>query len=376
MTTIHRAAIPVVGHRPSCMISLMFSRRRFAMLGVALAVAGTALVGCSDSDSTSAPVRFMVANRVINLGHTQLAVAAENGYYGKSEVKYLTSDGTAATVQSIASGTADMGQADTLALAAAAAKGVKSVTAVCSYVAANIYQLLVSDSSDIRSVKDLKGKRIGMTSLGTGTYYNAVLALKSVGLTEKDVKFVTIGSPQAQLDALKKGQLDALSAIDVSIGTFQNLGAKLRTLDFDGATKWQWNVVVAKNDFLKKRPDAVAAVCKGIQSAELFVTKNPAAALASFKDWGGDVGTLSESQNINIIKSRSVTGFVTHPEGDDKWGWLPVDEMDGLAKSYQQLGLYDKPVVVSSIYTNELLDKVQPDKAKVDTDLEEARERK
>lgn len=343
--------------------------------GAALAVAGAALVGCSGGESGGAPVRFMVANRVINLGHTQLAVAVENKYYGDNEVKYLTSDGTAATVQSVASGTADMGQADTLALAAAAAKGVNNVTAVCSYVAANIYQVLVSDSSDIRSVKDLKGKRIGMTSLGTGTYYNAVLALKSAGLTEKDVKFVTIGSPQAQLDALKKGQLDALSSIDVSTGTFQNLGAKLRALDFGGTTKWQWNVVIAKKDFLKKRPDAVAAVCKGIQQAELYVTKNPSAALSVFKDWGGDVGTLSDPQNVNIIKSRSVTGFVTHPEGDDKWGWLPVDEMDGLAESYQQLGLYKKPVKVRSIYTNELLDKVQPDTAKVDADLKEARER-
>lgn len=351
------------------MIGVMVSMRRLAAAVAAVALAVSALAGCSGEDAGGAPMRFMVANRVINLGHTQLAVAVENGYYGGVDVKYLTSDGTAATVQSVAAGTADMGQADTLALAAAAAKGVRNVTAVCSYVAANIYQLLVADSSPIRSVKDLKGKRIGLTSLGTGTYYNAVLALKSAGLDEKDVKFVTIGSPQAQLDALKGGKLDALSSIDVSVGTYQNLGAKLRTLDFGGSTKWQWNVVVARTDVLKKRPDAVASVCKGIQQAELFVAKKPSAALPVFKEWGGDVGTLSEAQNVNIIKARSTAGFVTHPEGKDKWGWLPVDEMDDLADDYQQLGLYDKKVDVAPLYTNELLDKIQPDAKKVESDL-------
>lgn len=315
----------------------------------------------------------MVANRVINLGHTQLAVAETNGYYGATHVKYLTADGTAATVQSVASGTAEMGQADTLSLDAAAAKGVHNVTAVCSYVAANIYQLLVTKSSSIRSAKDLKGKRIAMTSLGTGTYYNAVLALKSAGLTEKDAKFVTIGSPQAQLDALKSGKVDALSSIDVSIGTYRNQGAELRTLDFGGSTKWQWNVVIARNDVLKKRRAAVASVCKGIQQAELFVTKDPTAALSTFKKWGGDVGTLPDTQNVNIIKSRSTTGFVTYPEGKDKWGWLPVNQMDALAEDYRQLGLYDKNVNVSPMYTNELLDDIQPDSKKVDADIKDGK---
>lgn len=355
----------------------MVSRRRLAAGFAAVALIAGALSGCSGSESEDGePVRFMVANRVINLGHTQLAVAEEKGYYGDKDVKYLTSDGTAATVQSVASGTADMGQADTLSIAAAAAKGVQNVTAVCSYVAANIYKLLVLESSDISSAEDLKGKRIGLTSLGTGTYYNAVLALKSVGLTEKDVRFVTIGSPQAQLDALKAGQVDALSSIDVSVGTFKNLGAELRALDFGGSTTWQWNVIIARNDVLEERRADVAAVCKGIQQAELFVTKDPAAALSVFKDWGGDVGTLSDEKNINIIKARSTTGFVTHSESGDKWGWLPVEEMGGLADDYQQLGLYEKKVDVSEMYTNDLLDDIQPDAQQVRTDVEGARDGK
>lgn len=362
------------GARVPCIISVTRSGRQLAAALAAVALASV-LSGCAGTDTASAPVRYMVANRVINLGHTQLAVAKEKGYYGDVDVKYLTSDGPPATVQRVASGVADMGQADTLALAAAAAKGVRNVTAVCSYVAANIYQLLVPKTSTVRSVKDLKGKKIGLTSLGAGTYYNAVLALKSVGLTEKDVKFVTIGSPQGQLDALTAGKVDAVSSIDVTVGLYRNLGAKLRPLDFSGSTKWQWNVVVARNDVLKKRPADVAAVCKGIQQAELFVTKDPAAALSVFKDWGGDVGTLSDKQNVNIIKGRSSDGFVTHPEGNDKWGWLPVDEMPGLADEYQHLGLYEKKADVSAMYTNDLLDDIQPDPKKVETDVKDTRDR-
>ena len=102
------------------------------------------------------PVRFMVANPVINLGHVHLGVAQGQGYYKEAnvEVSYLTSPGTVAVVQGVAAGNADMGQADTLALDAAVAQGVSEVKAVCSYVANNIYYLVVAEVSTIQSAAD------------------------------------------------------------------------------------------------------------------------------------------------------------------------------------------------------------------------------
>ena len=319
------------------------------------------------SGGSGTEVNFMVANPVITLGHTQLAIAAEKHFYSdeKTKVKYLTSQGTVAVMQAVASGTADMGQADTLAVDAAAEKGVKNVKAVCSYVASNIYSLAVVSDSPITSVSQLKGKKIGITSLATGVYYNALVTLKQAGLSADDVQFVTMGSDAALLKALKSKSIDAVAAIDVNVGTYKNQGVDLRLFHPSGPISWQFNVVVANDDFLKSHRDAVVGVCKAIQEAEYLVSKQPQEAFDLFKQWGGDVSGLTPEQGVNIIRSRSDAGFRTYPEGGNKWGWMNVEAMPELASLYKTLGLLKTSVDVTSAYTNDLLPDLQFDPGRV-----------
>lgn len=349
----------------------MWRVRTAGALGALLALGACSNTGEAAEGSATT---FMVANQVINLGHTHLAVAQELGYFGETEVDYLTADGTVAATQAVATGGADFAQSDTQALATALSKGVDNLTAICAYVPNNIYQVVVPEDSDIESPADLAGKRIGLGSLGTGTYYNARLALGSVGLEEDDVEFVTIGSQAGQLQALQSGQVDALSAIDVTIGTFANQGAQLRPLAQDGASEWQWNIVIGRTDVVESDPDLAADVCRGIQQAQHLVKESPEAAFAVFQDWGGDIGALSPEEGRNIITARSEAGFTTYDEGGNRWGWLNVDEMDTLAASYRDLGLFDEDVSVASAYSNALLDQIQPDDEQVRSDIGRATE--
>jgi NitT/TauT family transport system substrate-binding protein len=324
----------------------------------------------SDASPAADPtaVTFMVANPVINLGHTQLAVAQQLGYYdeGNVDVEYLTSDGTVAAVQAVATGSANMAQSDTLAIDAAVAQEVDNVTAVCSYVAQNIYYIVVPEDSDIQSVADLAGKRIGLSSLATGVYYNARVALENEDIDpETGVEFVTIAEPAAQLNALQTGEVDALSIIDVSVGTFENQGVDLRTFQASGPMEWQWNVVIVNDDFLAEHRDAVTAVCRGIQKAEHFVATSPEAAVAVFTDWGGDAGGVEPELAANVVRNRAEPGFKTYEEGDGQWGWINVDQMDELAALYLELGLIEQEIDVSGAYTNDLVPDLQFDEAEV-----------
>ncbi|MBR6533150.1 MAG: TAXI family TRAP transporter solute-binding subunit [Clostridia bacterium] len=67
---------------------------------------------------------------------------------------------------------------------------------------------LVTVNPDIKSVADLKDKKVSIGAPGSGVYFNAVDVLAAAGLTEKDIK------PQYQnfdesADALKDGKIDA-----------------------------------------------------------------------------------------------------------------------------------------------------------------------
>lgn len=346
--------------------------RRLLVVAAACALLVTGLAG--SGTGSPARVRFMVANPVINLGHTHLAVAQRKGYFKDSsvEVEFLTSDGTVATVRALAAGATDMGQADTLSMGAAIAQGVDEVAAVCSYLASNIYWLVTSEESAVQKVADLKGRKIAVASLGTGLYFHARVMVQEAGLNpEKDVEFVTMAQPAAQLDALRRGTVDAISTFDSVIATFQNQGARLRLFPIQsGPMQWQWNVVAVRKAFLDRNRDAVAGVCRAIQQAEAYVRTSPRAALRMFREWGGDVGTLTEEQAMNIIRFRAERSFIVRPESGNRWGWLPVDHMDELADLYFRLGLLKSKASVKQAYSNALLDRIQPDLARARADAE------
>ena len=63
----------------------------------------------------------------------------------------------------------------------------------------------------LKSVSDLKGKRIGVTSLGSTFHYHLGNVLEKDGLTLNDVKIVPLQAMSAALEALKAKQVDAIA---------------------------------------------------------------------------------------------------------------------------------------------------------------------
>ncbi len=97
---------------------------------------------------------------------------------------------------------------------------------------------LVTTNDDIKSVADLKDKKVSIGAPGSGVYFNAMDVLAAAGLTEKDIK------PQYQnfdesADALKNGQIDAAfivaGAPTPAITELSMTNSKVRIVPVDGA---------------------------------------------------------------------------------------------------------------------------------------------
>ena len=65
-----------------------------------------------------------------------------------------------------------------------------------------------------RSVADLRGRKIGVSSPGSSTNMVANLVLTRAGLKTSDVDFVGVGTSSEALIALRTGQIDAMSNTD------------------------------------------------------------------------------------------------------------------------------------------------------------------
>lgn len=77
---------------------------------------------------------------------------------------------------------------------------------------ANLYpetiHLVVRSGAGIKTVADLKGKRVSLDRKGSGTRVDALLVLGAFGLSADDVEDVAM-APGAAVDALREGEIDA-----------------------------------------------------------------------------------------------------------------------------------------------------------------------
>ncbi|MDO4182814.1 MAG: TAXI family TRAP transporter solute-binding subunit [Coriobacteriia bacterium] len=81
----------------------------------------------------------------------------------------------------------------------------------CFSVVAALYDeavQIVTTDANIKTVADLKGKRVSIGAAGSGVYFNAIDVLGAYGITEADIT-PTYQSFGDSADALKNGQIDA-----------------------------------------------------------------------------------------------------------------------------------------------------------------------
>ena len=131
-----------------------------------------------------------------------------------TNVTAITSGGSAANIDAIDIGDAQLGfsQSDVLAYAYAGERTFEEIGAIDSFsIVAPLYMeqvQIVTLTPDIKTVADLKGKAVSIGAAGSGVYFNAIDVLGAYGLTEDDIK-PTYQSFGDSAEALQDGQIDA-----------------------------------------------------------------------------------------------------------------------------------------------------------------------
>jgi TRAP transporter TAXI family solute receptor len=194
-------------------MSVTFTRRDVARLGLGLA-AGSLLgrsafaqapaffrIGTGGTAGTYYPVGGLIANAISNPPQLLLTAQASNG--------------SVANVNSIVSGALESGfsQAD-VAYWAYTGTGLFEGKGKIEdlRLLANLYpesiHLVAAKSANIKSVADLKGKRVSLDEPGSGTLVDARLILAGWGLKETDVKADFL-KPNQAAEKMRDGGMDA-----------------------------------------------------------------------------------------------------------------------------------------------------------------------
>jgi TRAP transporter TAXI family solute receptor len=199
---------------------------RFFATAAVLAVTGAAgLVGAQEmkffrigtggTGGTYYPIGGLIAQAISNPPGSR--PCAEGGSCGVPGLVAIaqSANGSVANINAIKSGVLESGfsQSDVAFWAYTgtgifADKGkVDSLRAIANLYPESI-QLVARKGSGIKSVKDLKGKRVSLDEPGSGTLVDARIILEAYGLSEKDVTADFI-KPTPAIDKIKDNQLDA-----------------------------------------------------------------------------------------------------------------------------------------------------------------------
>jgi NitT/TauT family transport system substrate-binding protein len=138
-----------------------------------------------------------------------------------------------------------------------------------------------AESSGINTVADLKGKKIGIPTMGSPPFLFASRALAAAGLDpQKDVEWVVV-APDVSGLAISNGTVDAIADSE-PIGSILSKQNKVRTIAdqaADAPYKDEYCcAVVVNGDFAKRDPKSAAAVTRALMRGARWVAENPVAA--------------------------------------------------------------------------------------------------
>ena len=132
--------------------------------------------------------------------------------------------------------------------------------------------IIVPQDSPIRTLADLKGKKIAATRKTSG-HYLLIRGLTQAGLQLKDAELVDLPPPKAQ-EAFLRGEVDAWAIWQPFLAQLQETMPVHFLTDSDGLMNDR-NFYLASRSFASDFPDIVKIVMGETRQMAAWITKNP-----------------------------------------------------------------------------------------------------
>ncbi len=241
------------------------------------------LAGCSASETSKKEANASEEKVTINIGIQQslgpLLIAQKQGWFEEAfakvgaEVKWTEFQSGPPHFEAMASDRLDFGQVGNSPVVAAQAADIpfKEISNSSDGLKANA--ILVQKNSSIRSLKDLKGKKIAVAK-GSSGFNLLYRALDKAGLNpDKDVQIIQLQPDEAQ-PAFETGSVNAWSIWEPFI-TFQKVEHDARVLeDGESLNVYSPGFTIVRTKFANEHPELVVEFLKVYEKARIWQEEN------------------------------------------------------------------------------------------------------
>jgi NitT/TauT family transport system substrate-binding protein len=336
------------------------------MIARLLALGASLLVALSLAPSvpaqTPTKVRVGWCAKTVSSAATPFAIATKMGWFKEDgvEVELVPLSGSGDCVKTVATKEIVYALPSVEPLAAARPQGVKAKIFYTAYQG-NIYGIAVPAESPVQKMTDLKGKNIGVISMGSaGVQIARALAATSGMDPANDINVVVAGEGAQTAAMVRSGQVAALSQYDTQYAMVENAGVKLRVLDTKDIDRFPSNGLLALEETLKARPKEAAAVARGYARGTIFAINNPEAAIRMLyevypqtRPTGKDEATAIRD-DVRVLQAR-IVNWKLDKAGVSKWGENSEANYAAYAEFLLKWGVIKQKVDVHDLITNELI---------------------
>jgi NitT/TauT family transport system substrate-binding protein len=238
-----------------------------------LTLVAFASVAIFSQPGLSQPLKTVTMARTTgSIGMVPLEFAVNRGYFKKQglDVQLITVRQSDVIIAATVSGELNfMDIIPTAILASVRGLPIRTIAVVLKRAP---YVLI--GQPNVRSPEELKGKRIGVSSVGGMSAYVVREILARNGLNpDRDVTFLAIGGTSARTAALFGGTIDAALVVAPENYTLERKGYRRLLLASD-YVNYPLSGVAASADFLAKNKTVAVAFLKGLLEGAKFTREN------------------------------------------------------------------------------------------------------
>lgn len=296
-----------------------------------------------------------------------ISAAKQLGYYAAENltVKYVNTQGSIDAIQIVGAGGADITPSDAGAALGAIEKG-GDVVVIGGLVQNWPWSIAtLASNTDIKTPADLKGKKIGIISRGSGSFPFTRGWMAEYGLKEgTDVTLVeTGGAITGAVAALNEGRVDAIAYYGAVYAQAENAGTKFRYFDnpdtFDGVRSLSWTV---KNSTFKAKSEIFERFLRASFKGLTYSATNPKAAMKlGYKEIPALLAGKTEAEKLdpdtNALTTwiKSATPKTGAPESWRRLGDFPAADWIKSSVYVKDAGTITKAPKLDRVYNGSLI---------------------
>jgi NitT/TauT family transport system substrate-binding protein len=292
-----------------------------------------------------------IANYGVAMNGMPFAIAISKGYFKEEGAPnitgIMTDSGGGTTIRNLTAGDLLYGESSLAAVVSAIQSGadIKIISEDASLVTDICF--VTMPNSPIKSINDIKGKRLGFTNPGSTTQALTLLLLEKVGLKPSDVTMTAAGGFGPGLTALENGGLDVMALTDPLTSKY---GDKYRVVAWAKDLFPPMNNVVGISTAkaMKEHPDTLKAIIRARRKGAEFMNQHPKEAAEII----ASIYKMEPAVIENAIKNTGVT-----VQGVTYWGTGKINYqgLDNMIRAQKLVGAVKGDVDWSKIVDESFL---------------------